>query len=314
MGRTVVGVNFSSSRTWDSIVGTDYNRRPNDLLDGRLDRLNPSFGAITYITNFNKSTYKAMIASVRTSIGKGGLIQGSYTLSHVTDLYQGGSRSVGFESAPDPRQLGARPGDAIFDARHRVSLSGAYQIPTPYRDNAASRYLLGGWEIGLTGIAQSGNPFFVFTNAAFNPIRNAQGQVTGLNPNSGDFNADGFNYDIPNQAGNLARKGNRDAFKNGTAQFALADFPIPTIGTIGNSPRSYFRQQGFLSVNTSVIKNNALPFLGEAGNLQLKFEFFNVLNRVNLGGVNNNLSSFTFGRITSQGDPRVVQLGARIAF
>lgn len=313
-GRTVVGVNYSGSRTWDSIVGTDFNRRPNDLLDGRLDRLNPSFGAITYIINFNKSTYNAMIASIRTSIGKGGLIQGSYTLSKVTDLYQGGSRSVGFESAPDPRQLDARPGDAIFDARHRVSLSGAYQLPTPFRDNLASRYVLGGWEIGFTGIAQSGNPFFVFTNAAFNPIRNAAGQVTGLNPNSGDFNADGFNYDIPNQAGNLARKGDRAAFKNNTAQFALADFPIPTIGTIGNSPRSYFRQQGFLSVNTSVIKNNPLPFLGDAGNLQLKFEFFNVLNRVNLGGVSNNLASFTFGRITSQGDPRVVQVGARIAF
>nr|MBP6822930.1 hypothetical protein [Acidobacteriota bacterium] len=313
-GRTVVGVNFSASRTWDSIVGTDYNRRPNDLLDGRLDRLNPSFGAITYITNFNKSTYKAMIASIRTSVGKGGLIQGSYTLSQVQDLYQGGSRSVGFESAPDPRQLGARPGDAIFDARHRVSLSGAYQLPTPFRDNLVSKYVLGGWEIGLTGAAQTGNPFFVFTNAAFNPIRDAQGNVTGLRPNSGDFNADGFNYDIPNQAGNLARKGDRDAFKNGTAQFAVADFPIPTTGTIGNSPRGYFRQQGFLSVNTSVIKNNPLPFLGETGNLQLKFEFFNVLNRVNLGGVQNNLSNFNFGRITSQGDPRVVQVGARIAF
>lgn len=313
-GRTVVGLNYSGSRTWDSIVGTDFNRRPNDLLDGRLDRLNPSFGAITYIFNFNESTYNAMIASVRTNIGRGGLIQGSYTLSHVTDLYQGGSRSVGFESAPDPRQLDARPGDAIFDARHRVSMSGAYQLPTPFRDNLAAKYLLGGWEIGLTGIAQSGNPFFVFTNAAFNPIRDAQGQVIGLNPNSGDYNADGFNYDIPNQAGNLARKGDRDAFKNGASQFSGADFPIPTIGTIGNSPRSYFRQQGFISLNASVIKNNALPFLGDSGNLQLKFEFFNVLNRVNLGGVQNNLASFQFGRITSQGDPRVVQVGARISF
>lgn len=313
-GRTVVGINYSGSRTWNSIVGTDFNRRPDDLLDGRLDRLNPSFGAITYIFNFNESTYNAMIASVRTNIGKGGLIQGSYTLGHVTDLYQGGSRSVGFESAPDPRLLDARPGDAIFDVRHRVSASGAYQLPTPFRDNAVAKNLLGGWEIGMTAIAQSGTPFFVFTNAAFNPIRNAQGQVTGLNPNSGDYNADGFNYDIPNQVGNLARTGDRNALKNGGAQFTVADFPIPTIGTIGDSPRSYFRQQGFIGVNASVIKNNRLPFLGEAGNLQLKFEFFNLFNRVNLGGVNNNLASFQFGRITSQSDPRAVQVGARIAF
>lgn len=312
--RTVVGLNYSGSRTWNSIVGTDFNRRPNDLLDGRLDRLNPSFGAITYIFNFNKSTYNAMIASVRTNLGKGGLIQGSYTLGHVTDLYQGGSRSVGFESAPDPRQLDARPGDALFDVRHRISASGAYQLPTPFRNNAVSKGVLGGWEIGLTAIAQSGTPFFAFTNAAFNPVRNAQGQVTGLNPNSGDYNADGFNFDIPNQVGNLARKGDRNALRNGQQQFTAADFPIPAIGTIGNSPRSYFRQQGFVGVNTSVIKNNPLPFFGESGNLQLKFEFFNVFNRVNLGGMNNNLASFQFGRITSQSDPRVVQVGARISF
>lgn len=312
--RTVVGLNYSGSRTWDSIVGTDFNRRPNDLLDGRLDRLNPSFGAITYIFNFNESTYNAMIASVRTNVGKGGLIQASYTLGHVTDLYQGGSRSVSFESAPDPRQLDARPGDAIFDVRHRFSASGAYQFPTPFRDNTLAKYVLGGWEIGATAIAQSGTPFFIFTNAAFNPIRDANGQVTGLRPNSGDYNADGINYDIPNQVGSLARKGDRDALKNGQSQFTTADFPIPTIGTIGDSPRSYFRQQGFIGVNSSLIKNNPLPFLGEAGNLQLKFEFFNLFNRVNLGGVNNNLASFTFGRITSQNDPRVVQVGARISF
>ncbi len=49
-------------------------------------------------------------------------------------------------------------------------------------------------------------------------------------------------------------------------------------------------------------------------NLQLRFEFFNVLNRVNLQNVDGNLNSATFGRSTSTFDPRIIQLGARFAF
>ncbi len=316
-GRTVVGINYSGSKVWDSIVGTDFNRRAGDLLDGTLNRMNPSFGAMTYILNFNKSTYNAMIASVRRDFSARGTFQASYTLSRVTDLYQGGSRSVGFESAPDPRQLGDRPADALFDFRHRFSSSGVYRFSTPFGDKAIARTILGGWEIGVTGIAQSGAPFTVTNNAPFNPIRNAQGQVTGLNPNSGDFNADGFNFDFPNQAANLPRKFDRQNFlgKNSNRQmYTLDQFPIPTIGTQGNGQRAYFRQQGLVSLNASLIKNNRLPILGESGNLQLKFEFFNVLNRVNLGGMISQLNNFNFGKILSQGDPRVVQIGARIAF
>ena len=39
-----------------------------------------------------------------------------------------------------------------------------------------------------------------------------------------------------------------------------------------------------------------------------------MLNRVNLGGVDGNLNSSTFGRSTSTYDPRIIQLGARLVF
>ncbi|MBO0719653.1 MAG: carboxypeptidase regulatory-like domain-containing protein [Blastocatellia bacterium] len=316
-GRTVVGISYSGSRGWDEIIGTDYNRIAGDLLDGRLDRLNPSFGTITYVTNFDKSNYNAMIASIRTDLGQRGLVQASYTLGHATDLYEGGSRSVGFESAADPRQLGDRQADAPFDVRHRFSASGVYRLPTPFRNLRLAKGLLGGWEIGSTAIVQSGTPFTVINTAAFNPIRDTNGNVIGLNPLSGDYNADGFNYDFPNQAPNLPRifsRGNFLGANSGKAVYTLDQFSTPAIGTEGNAQRSYFRQQGFIGINASVIKNNRLPFLGEGGNLQLKFEFFNVINRVNLGGVNGNVASPTFGEILGQGDPRVVQIGARISF
>lgn len=316
-GRTVAGISYTGSYTWNGLVGTNFNRFAGDLLDGRLDRLNPSFGSMTYIINFNKIRYNGLTTSVRKDLGARGTIQGSYNLGRVTDYFQGGSRSVGFEGAVDPGQLGDRKADAAWDIRHRVSASGVYRFGTPFRAVPIVGQVLGGWELGTTAILQSGTPVNVANFNSFNPIRDANGAVTGFRPNSGDYNADGNNFDFPNWPGNLPQIYGREKFLGANAgqpAYNAADFTAPAPGVQGNLPRNYFRQQGVVNIDSSVIKNNRLPFLGEAGNLQLKFEFFNVINRVNLGGINGNTADFNFGRILSQGSPRTIQVGARLAF
>lgn len=313
-GRTVVGLNYTGSKMWDGLVGGDYNRLPGDLLDGTLNRLNPSFGSIQYIVNSNESRYNALITSVRTDIGRSGSFQASYTLSNVKDYYQGGSRSVNLEGIDDVRLIKERYADANFDARHRFSASGIYTLPTPFASNFFARNVLGGWEIGSTAILQTGTPYSIFNNAPFRPIRDAAGNITGLQANSGDYNADGNNFEYPNQIDGVPQIGERSGFLAGQAFYSRSQFPNPAVGTAGNSLRNYFRQQGFIGVDASLIKNIGLGFLGDSGNLQLKAEFFNVINRVNLGGMRNNTDDSLFGRIVSQGEPRVIQVGARFAF
>lgn len=319
-GNTVVGLNYSGSYSTGGIVGTDFNRVAGDLLDGRLDRLNPSFGAMTYILNSNVIHYNAMIASVRSRMGRRGSVQASYTVGNTTDSYQGGSRSTGAGNIPDPAQLRAYPANSAFDVRHRFSASGVYQIPSPFQKNGIARNVLGGWELGTTAILQTGLPYWIVNTGPFNPIRDANGKVIGFRPLSGDYNADGVNFDLPNVPSGLPTKLDRSLFlgaNGGRANYNAADFPAPAVGTEGNSPRNAFNQQGVVQVSASVIKNNRLRFLGEAGNLQLRFEFFNVLNRVNLGNINTNPADPNFGRILGQNGnagPRSIQIGARIAF
>ena len=316
-GRTVVGINYSGSRAFNGLVGTDFNRVAGDLIDGRLDRINPSFGTMTYIVNSNSISYHALIASVRRSLGQRGSIQGSYTTSTTSDYYQGGSRSTGAGNVPEPSQLRSYRAKSAFDVRHRVSASGVYRLGTPFKNNLVARNVLGGWEIGTTLIAQTGTPYWIVNNGGFNPFRDANGAITGFRPLSGDYNADGVNFDLPNVPSGLPSRFSRSSFlgnNGGRAAMNAADFTAPAVGTQGNSPRNAFRQQGVLQVDSSVIKNNRLPFLGESGNLQLKFEFFNVLNRVNLGGINGNVADPNFGRILGQAGPRSIQVGARIAF
>ena len=200
-------------------------------------------------------------------------------------------------------------------------MSGVYRIGSPWKDNAISKAVFGGWELGSALILQSGGPFTIFNGNPINPIRDASGRVIGFNPGSGDYNLDGSNFDFPNVPSGLPTKIDRSLFLGANANIArliASEFNAPAVGVQGNSPRNAFRQQGLISLDASLIKNNKLGFLGEKGNLQLKLEVFNAINRVNLGGITNNLGSPTFGRILGQAGnnagPRQLQIGARIAF
>ena len=312
--RTVVGANYSGSYTWDGIIGTDLNRFPGDYLDNKLDRLNHSFGQMFYEFNANEIHYNAMILTLRQDLGKGSL-QASYTFSKTTDFGSAGervNRDPG-NAFPDPHNLQQYSALSDWDARHRFSFSGYYKIPTPFSRVPFVKNILGGWEWTAVAILQSGSPFTVFTSAPFQGNFDANGKFTGFKPGSGDYNADGVNYDWPDlpskdYTGNHTRKEYIDGL------FQKSEFGIPAPGTEGNMKRSIFRNPGLLQVDTGMIKNNPVPFIGERGNLQIRFEFFNVLNRVNLQGISSDLNSPTFGRSTSTYDPRVIQLGARLLF
>ena len=168
--------------------------------------------------------------------------------------------------------------------------------------------MLSGWSISGTTILQSGNPFTVFTDASFQPIFGPGGKITGLQPGSGDFNADGFNNDYPD-AGTYAMGSSRQAYLNGV--FSSGQFTQPALGAEGNERANRFRNPNFAEVDAALLKDTRIY---ERLDLQLRFEVYNVLNRVNLQGVDANLPDGNFGRVTSQYNPRNLQVGAKIVF
>lgn len=311
-GRMVGGIQYSGSHGWDSVIGTNMNRFNGDLLDGRLDRLNPSFGDMTYIFNRNSVNYHGMILTLRKDLGQRVSFQSSYTLSRARDYGQGGSRvnRDGAFNFPETGNFDRYYGPTDFDVRHRFSLAGLFRIPNP--STAGLRQVFGGWEITSVTVLQSGLPFQVLNRGAWNPLLDANGKVIGYRPGSGDYNADGFNYDFPNTPAKSFGGWERSDYQRGL--FTVADFPTPEPGTVGNLPRFGYRGPGLINFDAGLIKNNRLAFIDEAANLQLRFEFFNVTNRVNLRNPDGNLASATFGRSTSTFNPRIIQLGVRILF
>jgi Carboxypeptidase regulatory-like domain len=64
----------------------------------------------------------------------------------------------------------------------------------------------------------------------------------------------------------------------------------------------------------SVLKNNRIPWIGEQGDLQLRFDFINVLNHGNLGPVDADIADGSFGHSTTSLPARALQFGLRVSF
>jgi hypothetical protein len=158
-------------------------------------------------------------------------------------------------------------------------------------------------------VLQSGLPFSVYSSAAFNPVQDPDNNVIGLQPGSGDFNADGYNYDLPNApAAGAVHTGSRSDFLKGFA--SASDFPTPALGQEGNVGRNTFTGPGLANLNTEFAK----VVNWERYSLEFRADVFNLFNRVNLTQPDGDLSSSLFGRSTSQNLPRSWQFGLRLDF
>jgi hypothetical protein len=306
----VVGGNYSGSQSRDLLEGSvytitannDVNRFAGDLIQNKntLHRLDPSFGAINYTVNGNKSSYNAFIGTVTGRFGRSSF-QASYTRSNVRDY--------GLQY-PDSTNITQYEGPANFNVPNRFSITESIDLPRLAHRNRILQEVAGGWVLSGTAVFESGFPFTVYTSAAFNPSLDAAGNVIGLKAGSGDYNGDGYNYDFPNvPSTGYSQSTSRHDYLNGL--FSASAFGTPTLGTEGNAKRNQFRGPGFANWDLGLLKN--LP-ITERLKIQLRFEFFNVLNHPNLNGINSDLSSASFGKSTSTFNARYLQVGAKIQF
>ena len=301
-----VEANYVGSQGSKLYQNYEVNRFSGDLLDGRLDRLNPSFGSITYGQNNGKSYYHGGNVSVKKRFAQGLLFQGAYTFGKAIDT---GSSFSG-EHIVDLSNMRLNRGRSRFDVRHKYAMSLIYDIPSPIR-NGAGRAILGGWQLGTTTILQAGSPFNVNCGLPFQPVFDADGNMTG---NTGcDFNADGFNNDYPDAPSfGSSIPTTRQAYLDGV--FAASDFPRPQSVRPGTLGRNVYSNPGYANVDLNLLKQMPFPMLGEAGRIDFRAEFFNLFNRVNLGGVNGSIQSGNFGRVTSTFGARNVQFGIKVIF
>lgn len=297
----LVEADYNASHSGNLFVQTDVNRFPGDLVTnkGTLTRLNPYFGPIVFGRTIGVADGELGSLTVRKDFTHSWSLTGIFGYGKSTDDLSSDDNGTGnSESVIDALNVNAQHGLSDFDVTKRLTLDSVLLLPVPWKTGFLS-HTLGGWRMSNIVVLQSGLPFTVYTSAPYP---------------TGDYNADGFNYDVPNAPsfGNNVGS-NRSDFIRGL--FPASAFPAPAPGTEGDLGRNTFTGPGLANVNTELAKDVKIPwFTHEGATLELRADFFNLFNRVNLTQPVGDLSSSLFGRSTNQNLPRATQLGVHIDF
>jgi len=278
---------------------TDSNRYAGDLIqhNGTLDRLNSSFGAVVYGQSIGISNGQVGSFAISKTFSHGWSTHAIYNYGKALDYTSSNDNGVGgAENVIDVNNPARNYGRSDYDARHRLSIDAVWNIPGV--GNRLAQQVTGGWTLAPVMTFESGQPFTVYTSASYP---------------SGDFNGDGYNYDVPNVPSFGSTKStSRTDFLKGV--FAASDFPLPALGTEGNLGRNTYDGPGLANVNLAAERVFRLPFLGEQGGFELRGEILNLFNRVNLTNPVSDLSNGEFGKSTDQNLPRNIQVLGKLRF
>jgi len=283
------------------------------------------------ITDINAS-YHALQTSIEKRVSHGFTFLANYTYSKSLDDLPFGEGVSGFDTGystlpfnnPDRHKFDYGPSG--FDHTHVFTGSYVWHSPAIKNSSTFLRYLLGDYEIGGIVSAASGRPITVLQGTELSSIGTGQDRgtfIAGADP----YSSTGCNGVAAKCKSwlNVAAFDTTAALKTGCATFGPA-CALPTFGNVGKNALRLPRTSDW-DVQLSKYFN-----FTERWKLQLRAEYFNVLNHPNFapesvstGTVNgtdqisafdklNNNSAFGTFRAGQGGDPRVAQLAVKLFF
>lgn len=220
-------------------------------------------------------------------------LRGAYTLAKTIDTQSGFRYGSSLFTNPFDQRFDR--GLANFDVRHRLVISGLWEIPwnKPFHGGFLKK-LTEGWQLNGIASFQTGTPFTIFSGADSSHEAtgldrcNVVGPTHTLDPRShGDFYFKPAAYDCTAGPGHVA------------------DF------TYGNSGRNSIHGPGRNSFDLSFVKS--IKFT-ETRQLEFRTELFNAFNHTAFMNPDHTASSGTFGQVTQARDARIIQLALKFYF
>ena len=239
-----------------------------------------------------QSWYDAGYVNVRRKYAHGLSLLANYTFSkNLTNAPD--FRSPMDESAipQNNNDVAAEKGPGC-DVRHRLALSGVYNIPA-FPGARWTRLATENWQFSTVYQIESGMPFTV---SVFGDTANS-GTVLGENPIRANYTG-------------------QPIFGSGTRTanhwFNPAAFATPPAYTFGDVGRNSVYGPPLRTLDVAIVRSFRLS---ESSSLQFRGEAFNALNMVNLGTPNRYVNEPQFGTVTMPMTPgREIQLSARLRF
>ena len=281
-----------------------------------------------------QSTYNSFQVSLIRQLSKGLRFLASYTFAKAIDNTSGRDEFDFSTILGNQLDNRANRGPSDFDRTHRFVLSYLWDLPQPAlaAKSTAARLLLSNWEAAGIVVAMSGQPIDIVDTGA----GSFYGLNNGTNPLARPSWAPGATRSTASSNVPAGYFFNPRAF----VRPVVTDHqPIPSssgaaianaLGTdIGNVGRNVLRGPRQSNVDFSIIKRFRID---ESKNIELRAEFFNLFNQVNLS---NPISDFNavfatgsfdpntgriinpgdFGRITStSNNPRLIQFAVKFSY
>jgi hypothetical protein len=298
---------------------------------GSGTKVNPNVGGIRTTFFDGDSHYSGLQAQFKETIGNSLQAQASYSWGRCFD--NGSGAQIGdmylnsIQSLINPAHDAYRNGACDFDIRHSFVTNVIWQLPSPKFSNGAMSSIVGGWELGGIITAATGSPFSVFIG----------GDALGVRGTAGTFS---FPDRIESSActsavnpGNVKQYVNLNCFSPPVAPASFAAMCQPAAASVaaiiantcmnllGNAGRNQIYGPGLFDFDFSIFKNNYIRRISETFNVQLRFEFFNVLNHPDFQAPLDNSTLFNqdgtsvsgAGAIDStSNDSREIQFGLKI--
>lgn len=243
----------------------------------------PQLANVTAIRWDGYSIFNGLALRAEQRLSHGLAFSGSYTLSTaIDDASDPGVTSYEANLPQDVRNMAAERAPASFDHRHRFIGNVTWALPQFGGAFGAN------WRVSGIVNLQSGAPFTVNlgTDAANIGSGPAQRPDVAGDPNTGG-------------AGTAAQ------------WFNTSVFSLPAPFEFGNSGRNTVLAPGYANVDASVQKDIAFV---RGTRAELRWDIFNLFNRVNFDVPNRIFGTPNFGRIFSAQPARQMQFGIKIIF
>jgi len=244
------------------------------------------FAAVTTEVSDGTSSYNALTANLKKSMGKHLEFQASYTWSHVID-----TASDIFGGPQNPFDPEADRASSLLDQRHRFVLSGVYNVGR-YSGTPFTSRLLSNWTVAPLITVGSGRPFNIVTGTAAqrpNVATAGQTDLCGDTAIASKYSPTG--YLIPVCTNDGVYDGN---------------VTVPLYGTLG-------RNTGATPMTLFTDLRLGREFgLSERLRLTASADMFNLINKFNVQAVNTLYTQA--GTPTAAFDPRQLQLGLKVSW
>jgi hypothetical protein len=268
----------------------------------------PAFGPIDIKQTDSNNHLNGWQTSLRRQFKSGLSFSANYLWSHAINDGSTGGGETDYPQINNCRTCDIASSDA--DIRHVFSMNAVYQLPFGkgrkyLNQNGVANAVAGGWQLSGTGAARSGTPVNITIT------RPATAVADGLSLENG------ASFQRPNYVSGMPLAPANQTINN---WINAAAFSIPADLTWGNAGRNLVRGPDFWQADAALSRDFKLT---ERFVVVFRAEGFNIFNRAQFGNPNGNLSSATFGRITTtvngssptgSGTPREFQFAMRLRF